>query len=248
MPRYTFFGRVLPERASFNCTPVSLEISEADSPICGKLLVSFEASQLSVKAILSKCDVDLDTLKESIQTVVSGISDAFCYTRGYGYDIEITSAVDETGKQSVFGVHAPIVPAGLEIDFGALIGFVGQDINLRFALASLREGIRVRHDAGFFSYRAVESIRQNFDETGAGDSGQAWRRMREALNLNEASLKALATRSVPVRHGKPLSVTGADANQVLRAAWLVIFRYHEFVRLGRQPLPKEAFPELRCMD
>src|SRR6266478_5389446 len=152
MPRYVFFGRILPERVHFSLPPRRLEINDDNETIVGVISVSFEESQFSVDALLSKCEIDLDTLKESIHSIVSGISDAYCFVNGYGYDVEITSAVDETGTQFVFGVHAPIVPPEPNIDYESLIVVAGENIGVRLALADLREGIRARKDADYFGY------------------------------------------------------------------------------------------------
>ena len=77
---------------------------------------------------------------------------------------------------------------------------------LRTALSDIRDAIRRFKDTPLYAYRAIESIRQHYERNkGDNDANrrQAWKEMRQDLDLKESELRLVADASKYVRHGQP---------------------------------------------
>jgi hypothetical protein len=53
-------------------------------------------------------------------------------------------------------------------------------------------------------------------------SSVAWKRLRDAVGVDEAELRWLEDRATPRRHGNPIDVTHAERERALRLAWRVV--------------------------
>jgi hypothetical protein len=172
---------------------------------------------------------DLNTLKNTAESIVRAEVDALGYLLGRGYDVEITSTQDEHGHQVVFGVgvaelelsrdRRPVGPEGLL----PLVFSSRFQLPLRLALGDLREAVRSPLDSGFFAYRAAESIMQAFRTNDDGeDRGPGWERMRAALKIDRADLDALRKFRDPRSHGEAIQLTSVEGASILRRAWAVV--------------------------
>lgn len=76
---------------------------------------------------------------------------------------------------------------------------------VRLALADLRSALESPEDTVFLAYRAIESVRQWFLKLDEEDSDaarkQSWKTMREALSIDESSLRQVAELAAKRRHG-----------------------------------------------
>ena len=112
---YTFFGRVLPERAFVTIGPIprmGIRTILTDGVMDYDAQVVISAAQVMV-VVHSRSQIDdLDTLRNSVETVVRGVVDAFGYIEGRGYDVEITSVIGSTGESwQVFPVEIAAIQA-----------------------------------------------------------------------------------------------------------------------------------------
>lgn len=144
MNSYIFSGKVLPERANVNITPIEVKIDAIDAGISGTAIISINVSQVSV-VFNTNSNSDLMTLKNYVDYSVRTLIDAFGYLSGRGYDIEITSVVNHEGKHAVFGVGIPELEKSQKerpLSFQQLLEAMAKSQHLHRALSDLREAIR----------------------------------------------------------------------------------------------------------
>lgn len=250
MNTYTFSGKVLPERANVNIMPpLKIEMEAKDAGISGKATVSIGVSQISVVFNTENSNVDLPTLKNYVEDIVSSLVDAYGYLSGRGYDIEITSVVDPSGMQTVFGVGvAELEETQSErpLSFQDLIEVMNKSPDLHRALRDLREAIRSPLDTGFFCYRAVECVRQSFKQEKDDDKDElSWRRLRDTLRVDRSWIEGLKKFADPQRHGKSPYMSGKDRVSAMRHGWKIVDRFCIYVRRGFKPLPDNEFSLLK---
>ena len=203
---------------------------------------------------------DLETLRNSVETVVRGVVDAFGYIEGRGYDIEITSVVDSTGNSwQVFPVEIAAIQATKNerpLTFGELHALLHPEadafddestfrmMQLRIALGDLREAIRSIDHSALFCYRAVECLRQCYgDRDGQDDDAcrrASWVRMREELCISRSWLEDIEKASIRERHGGHRAMSGEQRAALMLRTWKVVDRFAMSAKLGFQPLSEEV--------
>src|SRR4051794_11775 len=72
--------------------------------------------------------------------------------------------------------------------------------------------------------RVVDGIKNRIALAGMNDK-QAWKRMREVLNLDEEFLKYVTTSSKNPTHGILTNLTDEDHDKILSHTWVVVNRY-----------------------
>ena len=226
--------------------------------------ISISYSQLAV-IVKSEAKIeDLFTLRNYIDLFVRSFLDMSAYLEGKALDVEITSVIGHQDGEpwatlpvwTVFGVEMPVLnqrkserPVSYEELFPFLLdappqGEAGVGVRmvaprtLRAALADLRESIKSPHDTAFFTYRAIETIRQFFvhDEDGT-DARCSWERMANALRIESSWTSDLAPASQRQRHGAGLFMDEEARVQAMLRAWLVVDRFVLFVKNEFKPLP-----------
>lgn len=236
---------VLPERADVNFSPIELEIGAKSANFQGKAQISIVASQVSI-VLEIETDIDLHTIKNTVEYLIRVVVDSFGYLVGRGYDIEITSAVSPQNKHTVFGVGIPELEARQNerpVQFNEFFPLALQSIHLQRCLNDLREAIRSPFDTGFYCYRALESIRQSFVESNDSGEKSSWDRLNSSLRIEKSYSDELRKFALPQRHGNPIPMTGEERVRAMKYIWLVVDRYAMFLKEGNKPLPDE-FPVL----
>ncbi len=104
---------------------------------------------------------------------------------------------------------------------GPYLGHSVTNANVRHALADIRMAMGFTEDCFFYCYRAIESMRQQyFDDPGAFDDGadrrQSWVRLREALDVDESTLRALHVKANTRRHGRNVSSQFEERREAVR--------------------------------
>jgi len=247
--RYTFIGRVLPERAYFGISqPLQIENVHDEAGLSFTTKLSIDVAQISAEVLINKGSTDIFTLKNIVEGTIRAIVDAFGYISGRGYDIEIISAIDENAKQTVFGVGVPALEASQKqrpLDFGSVLRNFANSQFLIPALADLRESIRSAH-SGFYCYRAIECVRQHFYQPQDGDDAKkSWKRLREALQIERSWIDVIGEYAKPQRHGKGKFIPDTERAKILQNTWKVIDRFCIYLEKGSQPLDVQQFPILR---
>jgi len=224
---------------------------------------SISLSQISVTVKTAKeikGDIELLTLRNTVETIVRYIIDCYGYMTGRGYDVELTSVTDDSGNLTVFGVDiAELKEEERPLKFGQVAELILspraiKDPNyanatscLRIAFGDLREAIRSHSDTGMFCFRAVEDIRQFFVQANDGeDKKPSWKRLNQALRIDEEYTKALTTFATPQRHGERPFMRHEDRVLAMKRAWIVVDRFVVFVNRGLAQLPEKEFQLLSC--
>jgi len=156
MPKYTFFGKVLPERACVglqadNSDPIPIPMTTPNYSV----QISIALSQVSAVVDSENEIRDTATLKNDVEYHVRFLVDLIRFTKAYGYDVEITSMINPNGKLRIFGVgFDPLTKADGErpLQLQELINVANKSPGFRTAIADLREAIRMPWDTGFFAY------------------------------------------------------------------------------------------------
>ena len=259
---YTFSGRVHPERTYVTLGPIprcTIETRLADAVLVLDAHIVINNAQILVVANCHQKIEDLETLRNVIESVVQGAVDAFGYTEGRGYDVEITSVITSTGEQwTVFGVEIAAIQASKgdrPVTFGELYTLLttpdqSQDetvsfglMQLRIALGDLREAVRSPNLTAFFCYRAIETLRQCYldpdkrdDEADRRDS---WQRMGNELRIDRSWIGQIQEASILERHGSHKAMSGEQRVGLMLHTWKVVDRFIMSARNKFQPLSEE---------
>lgn len=249
--KYIFNGRVLPERAYVSLPERPFDVSNKEGKFRFAMKVSISCAQISAKVELLEGNPDIFTLKNTVDEVIGGYVDAFGYLIGCGYEVEIISATpeDATTIPTVFGVNIPVLedmkserPLPLE----DVVNNMNNSPFLLYALGDLRESIRSPY-AGFFCYRAIESVRQEFVRPEDNQNrNPSWEKLRNALRIDEDSLiKFGKDYSNAQRHGYPQYMSSEERAKVFRYTWRVADRFILYLNKGKIPLDELEFPLLK---
>lgn len=234
----------MPERADFHLGNIKIELGTQtkDIKFKGEIIISIKYSQIAATLNIDT-DQDIPTLKIAVEQVVRNAVDTYGYLSGRGYDIEITSAVDPDGNQTVFGVGIPeIESTSKERPFNFVDTFTKVVMNskeFQHALTNLRECIRSPWDTPFFCYRAIECLRQHFSKEGDKDKSESWEKLRNALRLDKSWFDELTKNSEKVRHGFIKEIKYSERVQAMLDTWKVIDRFCIYYKNGQNDLSED---------
>lgn len=243
---YTFSGKVLPERTNVSIPTIELNMKAIGTNISGTATIYILLSQVSV-ILNTNSDSDLPTLKNYMEYLIRTYIDAYGYLFGRGYDVEITSAINPEGNYTVFGVGIPELEESQNdrpLSFQQLVTAMNKSYYLHRALGDLREAIRSPIDTGFFCYRAIESIRQNFKKE-ENDDAKSWVNLRKSLLIDRSWIDKVKKFADPVRHGDATYISGEDRILVMQHAWKVIDRFCLYVHKDFNDLSNSEFDLLK---
>jgi hypothetical protein len=234
--QYSFFGRVLPERAAVHISQISFEFIHPDSQIKGRLTVEIIASQISAALITDEEISDIFTLKNVIEDLIRFELDFVGFIFGRGYDLEITSLITSPKFSTVvFGVGIGILEQTMHeritrIEISSLLELYGGRTAdyLRRSLSDLRESIKVAKDTSFFCYRAIESFMQYFKNEFQLKEGTAWEMMRDTLKVERDDINIVKSFADPIRHGKNEYISSEDREKILEITWEITSRFIEY--------------------
>ena len=249
---FIFTGKVFPERADVSMPTITLSDLKSETKgtkLNGKLVVSIAYSQISA-TLTAETDQDIFTLRIAVEHVIRNIVDSLGYFTGRGYDIEITSCTDSSGKQTVFGVGIPELEQYTRERSINLIDLyvkvVSKSKELQFALANLRESIRSPWDTGLFCYRAIDCIRKRFVlATDKPEKDElSWERLKEALRIDRSWIDVIKGPADKQRHGFSPEFMNTERIKVMENAWKIVDRFCEYALNGYKPLPETSYPIL----
>jgi len=202
----------------------------------GRWQISLQGSQFHV--LLDSPPIqDLATFLNEVLSVVQGVLDALGFHLAVALRAEASSFVTQ-GNTLVLRRptwedlrQAPNSPP--YVDDSTLSPFVHASASnsfARLALADLRAALEYPDDTAFYSYRAIETVRQSF-LSGSTDTEterrKSWQTMRETLSLDRHSLDQVRDLAMPRRHGGAERPGPSEAQrlQVLRVARHVVSRF-----------------------
>lgn len=247
MNSFIFSGKVLPERANVNITPLEIKMEAIGSGISGTAIISIAVSQVSV-VFNTNSDSDLMTLKNTVESLVRNLVDAYGYLSGRGYDIEITSVVDPEGRHTVFGVGISELEKSQKerpLSFQQLLTAMEKSQHLHHALGDLREAIKSPSDTGFFCYRAIESIRQHFKIKENTNDKLSWEFLKKSLLIDRSWMDVVKKFGDSARHGEISNISGKNRILVMQHTWKIFDRFCVYVYRDFKQLPEDEFNLLK---
>jgi hypothetical protein len=127
--------------------------------------------------------------------------------------------------------------------FNAVSQLVLSDTRLYHAFRDLIDAISIPHILVPRCASAIETLRVCISPPGA-DRKAGWESLQSNLNLTEEYLKSITDHSRGPRHGDHQYIPGTTTELVANNAWIVMDRYLEYLKRGKQPLPLSEFPLL----
>jgi hypothetical protein len=245
MTTWTFFGRILPERA-----PLSIALPEwaGEVPDFGlryRITIQIAHGQFVVPVVVESGQVALHTLRNVVENDLRIATDLIGYLEGASFDIDMISATSDDGSTTIFGIKIPALDETRTkrgtID-NDLIKAVAEEITARFVLADFREAIRSPVGTGFFCYRAVEAMMQSMKTGGDQKDVPAWELLRTRLQVDRSAIDAIKKHADYPRHGKHQPISDADRAKVFRLTDEIVRRFLAYVRRGKIPLALSEFP------
>lgn len=234
---YAFYGRIYPERAILGLEDEMQIIHGTDSHQI-EINVFIHGSQILIEAFPDYEVENIHTLRNMVRNGVKSLTNPLSFLSGHYVDIEITSVIGPDGHKRVFGVVYGFIEDNLteeeirEEIFPALMKLYSTEAGeyLQQAFADFRLAMEHPIDTGFFCFRAVESLRQFFDD--GGSDSESWDRLRSNLDVDretiEENIQAYASDR---RHGDVIEITEDERNQALQATWDIIY---SFINYGRR--------------
>lgn len=203
----------------------------------GAWTVSIRDSKFQVVAV-GRPPTDLETFRNEIVSIVQGCLDSLGFLLAVPLQAEIrTISVQRSDSEVVqLGWCREEWPTLLGEDLSwpprvegdhlqPLIAVAVAEPLARLALADLRAALQYPDDSLFYAYRAIESVRQWFQEDGQISNrarDQAWEAMRDVLQLSrdpvDDPIDQLAKWSVSRRHGELAPPTEDQRKEALLTA------------------------------
>ena len=252
MAKWTFFGRVLPERIPVTLgTPITASATVDSLGMAFDYRLTVTDSQTIVDIAIMRGQPDRATMRNLAEDCIRKVTDLVGYKYGIGFDVDIISGVcQETGEWEVFGIGVPVLrnrrkPEDFGPIDGKLVEAVHRDVPAQIALTDFREAMRVPVGTGFFCYRAIEALMQSMRANPKEDAGSvSWPRFRETLRVDRNAIDRVRQHADAPRHGIPSSITDADRAKVLVITDEIIRRYLAYMIRGRVELQEREFPVL----
>lgn len=238
--RYTFTGRITPERTDVHVSEIELELRSENYK--GKATISIKSSQILVLVDLTNAADDLYTLRNHVASSCYMVTDVLAYAMGTAYDIELTAVATPSDDHVVFGVGVPAVrklASNHDLDTRVTEimneAYSTQAVHLlKLCMTDFRRAMQGPVDAGFFCYRAIESIRQYFLE--GDDHNRSWEKLREELRVEKNDLMFVKEFADPRRHGDTIEISDEDRAEVYKITWEAIDNFIDHIRENEEVL------------
>ena len=251
MPTVHFLGRVLPEPALVSVP--SIAVRKWEDPEL-RLTMEF-ITHIANSKIDVECKLNTYNSEHFVNIYMRALDlcrvpvDLVAFKLGWGLSVVLEDFVGPSG------VTTPIVCkderlAALSTSFTLDNGFdllctkTSESVPLLMALSDLIAAITVPHISLVNCARAMDRLKHLIAPEGAKD-GEAWRKLQEALRIEETYLKYITDHSKNPRHGRSGHTPGKVTTEVTRRAWTVMNRYFEYLKRGSTALPVNEFPLLR---
>lgn len=245
-----FLGRVLPPsaRVTVSFTP-SIKWEESDIDLVMEFTCRIENSNIDVECRVDEYRPDhFDEFYRRALDICRAQVDLVAFKMGWGLTVVLEKFINSNGIVSQIIQKddrlAPLCTAfSLDHGFDELCVKVIQSVPLFMALRDLISAITLPHVAPVDCARAMDRLKHLVTTPGTNDK-QAWRQLRQALQIDEAYLKYITDYSANPRHGKPGHTPGSVTTEVTHRAWIIMNRYFEYLKHGNVVLDQSEFPLL----
>ncbi|MEF8842132.1 MAG: hypothetical protein V5A62_10985 [Haloarculaceae archaeon] len=232
--RYVFHGVIHPQRTGLD-VPSKVVTTVQRGEHQGEAEVHINASIITVTFELEGRLERIDYLRELVENVVQSVVDPICFLTGLKFSPEITSVLYPNGESQTFRVKIDevenAVTDGRVIDEVRRITslYEGESGNyLRRAMADFHMALDAAHETGFYCYRAIESIKQNFHSE-ERSTAQSWRVMRNTLNIDRDDITYIKQFEDPRRHGDVRDISGQSRVEMLLLTREMILKFINYL-------------------
>ena len=238
---FTFLGQVSPRPWSVSIAPVTMRFADQDVQALSDLHIYLTIRNSEVEAQVRSAEpiTDLATVRYAVEHEAQNLVDVMGFLKAQCFTVDIDRVVSDAGVVRYFSNYSFVSINDLineqlneDEDFLSIVDVQRRNPYLRKALADIRDAIRRFNDTPLYAYRAIESIRQHYQRNKIDDDRsrrQAWKEMREDLELGISELQLLAKASRHVRHGQQAPSEGIERVEMVRIAWKVIYRFWQRV-------------------
>jgi hypothetical protein len=258
MPKVRFAGRIFPQAVQLSVKDhPQINWKDVENDLDITFTISVQNGEVTVDCDLNKFDSALHLTSVYMRAfdLARATVDLTAFCSGYGFTVLFEKYTSPEGDTSDFAPHdarlAPLCTAynmGVsplsmdENDFHKVLVIVSADWRIFHALRDLIEAITLPHESATNCARAIEKLRHVIAPN--QPRGQAWRTLRNALNISEPYLKLITDISTGPRHGDPTHIPGKIAVEVSRRAWIIMNRFFEYKKRNAGSLPVSDFPLL----
>jgi hypothetical protein len=248
MTRWTFFGRILPERIPLSMRMPEHRSEAAELALRYRATINIDKGQFIVPVVVESPKYEVLTLRNVVEGDIRTLTDLVGYRRGCSFDVDMISATCDDGRSVIFGNQIPVLQQSTARDAGPieheLIAAIRTNVSAQIVLEDFREAMRSPVQTGFFCYRAIEAMMQSMKEREDEGDAPAWKTLRSRLNIDRSAIDAVKTHADDPRHGKASSITDSQRANVFRLTDELIRRYLIYLGNGKKTLPIDQFPTL----
>lgn len=238
-----FVGRVFPEEITLE--PTSSEWSSDDLGVTLRLRAVTSRGELTAEAEVSapeEAAPSVVTIAGAIELVVGHSLDLLCLATGVANWVKVTHILLPDGRQESVIRALPREEIGsqrFDLAHDIVSPHLRENPHLRHALHDLNAGSWDARDTFHYAHRAIEAVRAHFhdqfnlDIESQNGKREAWRRLRDALGVDEGWLRELTTASLGPRHGRfPTHIPATIRIRSLLKAREVVGRFCVYLAHG----------------
>jgi len=258
MPQITLLGSILPAvaRITTKDLPV-ITWTSADLDLSMTFTTFIENGKVRIVCELSdwRRDDHLMPVYMRALDLVRAAVDLVAFSYGIGLTVVLDGLVDSDGTPSAFLATQPNLAAlspsvknasppasTADNNFDRVLRVIATEPVMFRALHDLVVAITETHASPIACARAVEGIRHSIAPQ--LEPKQGWPVLRSALNIDKDYLGYITDTSTGPRHGDPEHIPGYVCLEITRRCWIIMDRFFEYLKAGRQPLSQAAFPVL----
>jgi hypothetical protein len=249
MPTVHFLGEILPKIIPMSLNDKSVLKWQTPTGLVLEFMNHITNSQIDVECKLNRyTPQDFEEIHKRAFEICRASVNLAAFRMGCGFTIVFETFVDPSGaKLAIVSKDDTLAPLCTAFDlmkgFHTVHAIVLQDWRIFDALNDLILAISLPHVSPVNCARAVERLRNLIASPGSNRKN-AWRQMRDALQIDEAYLKFITDNAVEARHGGVVYIPGNITTEVRRRAWAIMNRYFEYRKNGSKPLSVNDFPLL----
>jgi hypothetical protein len=243
-------GRILPEIR--NVSLLGKRVFHVDDPTGAKGIFHFEFKDGIVDV---KCEIEKSIPNLGATCIAKALElgsipiNILAFSKGWHLTIifdEMTEAEIRTATAfSELSLQECVTAFSSAKNFESVEEILADSFNIRFAFSDLISSLGNLNYSAIASGRAVEAVRRDLSPQALSEK-QAWKNMREKLNIDEEYLRIVTNASTKPRHGDRGATNGQIQMKVTRSAWQIMNRYLEYkIRGGIEKLSENDFPFLR---
>jgi hypothetical protein len=249
---YIFAGRTRPEgvgvKFDVKNPPLRLTVAGIEGQEGGVSLLLSGGIHFAVDVTTEAPVKDIGVFRNQIVTICKSIFDAASFLNAVFVDVEIMSLTEvETDRFWTFRDEVPQLREPAQegpLPVTEFMNLAIMNAYLRSALSDLNEAMSSPNDTGFYCYRAIETLLQEFKVPEKMENKDAWPRFRDALRVTQKWIKPLTDNSKWNRHGELRAISGQERLSLMKSAWTLVYRF-AFMKLRNETtLPASEFPLL----